>query len=103
MTTYQILCLFGIPAIISSIGAFAAGKFSGNIKRMEALERGVQALLRDRLYQAYNHYSEKGYASVHARENFENMWRQYHNLGKNGVMDDIHEKFLDLPTEQQAK
>lgn len=100
MDTYQILCLIGIPALISSGGAFIVGKFTNNIKRVEALERGVQALLRDRLYQSYTHYSERGYAPIQARENFENMWRQYHNLGKNGVMDSIHEKFMDLPTEK---
>lgn len=103
MTLYQMLCLIGIPSIISSVVAFIIGKLTGNMKRMEALERGVQAILRDRLYQTYNHHSEKGYASVHARENFENMYQQYHNLGKNGVMDDIREKFLELPTEPEER
>lgn len=100
MNTYQILCLFGIPAVVSSAGAFIASKFTNNIKRVEALERGVQALLRDRLYQSYTYYSEKGFAPIQARENFENMWQQYHNLGKNGVMDGIHIKFMELPTEE---
>ena len=27
------------------------------------------------------------------------MYKQYHNLGANGVMDDIRAKFLELPTE----
>lgn len=67
----------------------------------EALKLGVQALLRDRLIAEYNKYSEKGYAPLYARENFDNMWTQYHNLGKNGVMDDIHEKFMELPTERK--
>lgn len=46
----------------------------------------------------YNHYKEKGYAPIYARDNFENCWRQYHDLGANGVMDDIHAKFMSLPT-----
>lgn len=101
MTTYQVLCLIGIPSIFSAIVAYMIGKVTGGFKRMEALERGVQAILRDRLYQSYNHFIEKGYAPLYARENFENMYQQYHNLGKNGVMDDIHAKFFELPSEPQ--
>jgi len=99
MTIYQILCLVGVPSLITGAVAFVFGKVLGLHKRMTAVEKGVQAILRDRLYQSYNHFHEKGYAPLYARENFENMYQQYHNLGKNGVMDDIHEKFLELPTE----
>lgn len=31
------------------------------------------------------------------RDDFENCWKQYHALGANGVMDDVHKKFLALP------
>lgn len=51
----------------------------------------------------YNRYNEQGYAPIYARENFENCWRQYHALGVNGVMDDLHIKFLRLPTEPRNK
>jgi hypothetical protein len=71
--------------------------------KYEALKLGVQALLRDKLYDKYDKYTELGYAPIRARENFENIWLQYHNLGKNGVMDDIHKKFMSLPTEKEDK
>lgn len=64
---------------------------------------GLQALLRDQLIHNYNHYVDKGYAPIYAKENFENMWLQYHNLGANGVMDDIHERFKTLPIEKEDK
>lgn len=99
MTTYQVLCLIGIPSITSAIVAVLISKVVSGFKRMEALERGVQAILRDRLYQSYNHFVDKGYAPLYARENFENMYQQYHNLGKNGVMDDVHARFFELPSE----
>ncbi len=51
----------------------------------------------------YNQWSDKGYAPIYARENFENCWQQYHSLGANGVMDDIHEKFIELPTKYPKK
>ena len=68
----------------------------------EATEKGLQALLRDRLIYQYEKYKDKGYAPIYARENFENLYRQYHNLGANGVMDDIYNKFRELPTRGEA-
>ncbi len=49
----------------------------------------------------YNKWSDRGYAPIYARQNFENCWGHYHTLGANGVMDDIHEKFLQLPTQEK--
>lgn len=66
-----------------------------------ATEKGLQALLRDRLIYQYEKYKDKGYAPIYARENFENLYQQYHNLGANGVMDDIYHKFKELPTRSE--
>lgn len=104
MTTFQILSLFGIPSILTLIFTGAIGVVHTRLKdaRSEtaAVKLGVQALLRAQLVNDYNKWSPKGYAPIYARENFENVWNQYHALGANGVMDDLHEKFLDLPTEK---
>lgn len=96
--------LFG-SGILS--GAFAVlwryvkARLEANEKKTEAVCLGVQALLRDRLIEKYDKYHEKGYAPIYARENFENMWTQYHNLGVNGVMDGLRKKFMELPTEKE--
>ena len=101
MTVYQILSLvFGSGFLITIIKIFF-NKIKNNEKRTEALKLGVQALLRDRLYAYYNKYSELEYAPIYARENFENIYKQYHNLGNNGVMDDIYRKFMELPTDNE--
>ena len=60
---------------------------------------GVQALLRDRLLQAFKHYISQGYAEYNDRENVRNMYDQYEALGPNSVMTDMYEKFTDLPTQ----
>lgn len=49
----------------------------------------------------YYYWSEKEYAPIYARENFENLWEQYHMLGANGVMNDIHSRFMNLPTKKK--
>ena len=103
MTVYQILSLvFGSGCLITLIEIFYK-KIKNNEKRTEALKLGVQALLRDRLYAYYNKYSEYKYAPIYAKENFENIYKQYHNLGNNGVMDDIYRKFMELPTEEESE
>lgn len=67
-------------------------------KETTAIKLGVQAMLRAQMISDYNKYTEKGYAPIYARENFENMWIHYETLGANGVIHDIHDKFLELPT-----
>lgn len=65
-----------------------------------ALKLGVQALLRSQMINDYNHWYEEGYAPIYAKENFENVWKQYHALGANGVMDNIRNTFMGLPTQK---
>ncbi len=98
-TFYQILCLLGIPSLFTIIG-WIYKKIKKNDNETNAVKLGVQALLRSQMINDYNKWLDKAYAPIYARENFENCWRQYHNLGANGVMDDIHEKFMALPTQK---
>lgn len=102
MTIYQILTLLFGSGVLTGVAGYFYKRIKANDQKTEAVQRGIQALLRDRLYDKYEHYSDKGYAPIRARENFENMWTQYHNLGQNGVMDDIHVKFMQLPTEPKG-
>ena len=103
MTVYQWLCLFSVPALILMIVKYMLNQIKQNRKDTEAVKLGLQALLRSQMISDYNKYSEKGFAPVYARDNFENCWKQYHSLGVNGVMDDLHKKFIDLPTEAPNK
>lgn len=101
MNVYQILSLlFGSGLLTAILKAFWI-KIKVNEKKTESVQLGIQALLRDRLYHTYMKYAEKGYAPIYARENFENMYNQYHTLGANGVMDDVYKKFMALPLEKQ--
>lgn len=96
MTIYQILCILGVPALV-------AGLLKVVFSHIKGVKLGVQALLRSQMIHDYNKWAERGYAPIYARENFQNCWKQYHALGANGVMDDIHNKFLMLPIEPPKK
>lgn len=98
MTTYQILSLLGTSSVISAIAGALITRLVTFKKENDALKKGIQALLRAQMINDYNKWTTKGYAPIYARENFENCWKQYEALGENGVMNDIHVKFLALPT-----
>lgn len=68
-------------------------------KENKALKTGMQAILRDRMIQAYNHYhGTRGYMPLYAKESFAACYKSYHELGENGVMDGIYNKVMNLPT-----
>lgn len=96
---WWISLLFGSGLLIT-VGKYFINRFKANEQKTEAVCLGVQALLRDRLIHLYNKHAEKGYAPIYAKENFNNMYTQYHNLGENGVMDEIKDKFLALPDKE---
>ena len=109
ISLYQVLSLLAVPTLFALIyGRMFARiekKQQKNEKELEqnnqetkAVRLGVQALLRAQMIDSYNKWSDKGYAPIYARQCFENCYMQYHSLGANGVMDDIHEKFIELPT-----
>ena len=109
MNLYQWLCLFGIPTIIAFlISITIKNPIEKRIKKQEDAQKkqheqtkavmlGIQALLRDRLLQAFEHYETKGWASYDEKRNVENMHTQYEALGENNVMNHRYERFLALP------
>lgn len=81
-------------AVISYIFALYRAKKREN----DALRAGVQALLRDRIIQAYNHYvCEKGWAPIYAKESIDACYKSYEALGDNGVIDSLMEQLNELP------
>ena len=86
---------------ILSFVTVAGGMIIYVYTHLQALQRGVQALLRAQMIEYYNHYHDKGFAPLYARESFENCWVQYEKLGKNGVIQDVRAKFLALPTHEE--
>lgn len=103
MTLYNILSLLFGSGLLVGVGRYFMKRIKAIDQKNESVCLGVQALLRDRMIQDYNKYMELEYAPIYAKENFENMWMQYHNLGANGVMDEIHETFKHLPTEKKEE
>lgn len=93
---YWLQVIFG--GILTLI-AWTVKKLSKKMNEQEAIKMGVQALLRDRIIQAYNVYMERGYCPIYGRENLTELAKQYENLGGNGVVPQLMEKIQCLPTD----
>ena len=93
---YWLEVLFGLLITVLTL---AYRKLASRMKRQEAVELGIQALLRDRIIQTYNHYEDKGYCPIYARENVEELYTRYHDLGGNGTITSLMDKMRKVPTE----
>ena len=94
MVLLRLLCLVSFQGCLS------------NSKKMQcrqaATELGVQALLRAEIIHIYNKYMEKGKMPIYERENVAELFKQYTNLGGNGVIKELLEKLNNLPTPPQG-
>lgn len=104
LTIYDWLALLGLPGISLFLFQLIYNHFSSKIKREREdiliMKKALQALLRDRLREHYVHFIEQGWIDLDDKTNFDNMYQSYHNLGVNGVMDDMYKKIMKLPTKQ---
>lgn len=89
--------------IISASLSFAyrhlAKKITTESKKNKALHEGMQALLRDRIIGAYNHYQDKKFCPIYAKENVKRMYDAYHDLGGNDVATRLKDNLLSMPEE----
>jgi hypothetical protein len=114
MELSQILSVCGVSGIVSGlvgvlIAVFLKRPLEKRVQenedantRVEAQNKatmlGVQALLRDRLLQAFNHYLARGWIGANERDNVDNMYTQYESLGENNVISDIYNQVRALPS-----
>lgn len=84
---YWIEAGFGILLTVMLAGAKRIFTKFKMIKAEQAAQgRGIQALLRDRIVQAYYHYESTKSITLHGLENVEAMYKEYSNLGGNGAV-----------------
>ena len=98
---YWLEVAFGlIVAILTGLYRKLAKQLKEEQEKRKAADDGLQALLRDRIVQAYNHYClEKKYCPIYAKENVDSMYNAYHRLGGNGTVTGLKDKIDALPTE----
>lgn len=83
--------------ILGGVVSYIFALYRQKKKENDALKAGLQALLRDRIIQAYNHYvQDKGWIPIYAKESIDACYRSYEALGDNGVIDNLMEQINEL-------
>ena len=89
-----------VAFFVGAILTYFSTRWSTILKKVDKLEIGVQALLRDRMLQMFSYYKEKGKkVPLRERESFECMFQAYRDNDGNSFMPDVREEFLKLPHE----
>lgn len=84
--------------ILGGVVSYIFALYRQKKKENDALKAGLQALLRDRIIQAYNHYvQDKGWIPIYAKESINACYRSYEALGENGVINDLMKQLNELP------
>lgn len=80
--------------ILGGVVSYIFALYRQKKKENDALKAGLQALLRDRIIQAYNHYVQD--KAIYAKESIDACYRSYEALGDNGVIDNLMEQINEL-------
>lgn len=97
-----------IQQIESTVLAFVIGvlltyfstRWSKIFKKIDALEYGVQALLRDRMCGMRRYYTDKQKPIPQQEvDSFEQLYEAYKKLGGNGYVDNIRDEIGKMPHE----
>ena len=62
-----------------------------------AIKEGMCCVLRDTLISNHKKYTDLGHISTHGIQNWLLMYKAYHNLGGNGMIDHMKEEIEELP------
>lgn len=66
--------------------------------RQEAVENGLQSLLRAEIIRTYEKSMDRGYIPIYSREAFLICYDNYHKLGGNGAITNLAEQVKNLPS-----
>lgn len=69
--------------------------------QFKAIKAGMIAMQADRIIEAYFHYHDRGWISMHGLENVERLYAAYHKLGGNGTIKKIVEDMRSMPVEDR--
>lgn len=69
---------------------------SENMAKEGAISNGITCLLRVKLIEYHDHYVALGFIPSYARSNWEMMYKAYHGLGGNGMIEGMNEEVKKL-------
>ena len=85
--------------------SFCIKTLQKKLKKQEAIQQGLLAILHDRLLQECNQYLSQGYIPLDKAEeildNLKIIYDAYHSLGGNGTGTSIYKRTINLPLKKE--
>ena len=63
----------------------------------QAIEDGLQCLLRAEIIRCHDKYMDKKYCPIYAKESLRRVYTAYHNLGGNDIATQLYKECMALP------
>lgn len=70
---------------------------------LDNMKKGMQKDIRRSLRQDGEVLLNRGYATQAEKTEFDELYWAYHNLGRNGVMDTLHDQIMNLPNKPKGE
>jgi hypothetical protein len=77
--------------VVTSIAAFFVN--------MRLIKNGLQCLLRVKIIEIHDKYTEKGFCPIAIKESLVRLYKAYHALHGNDVATGLYHETMELPTE----
>lgn len=91
---YWLEFLFGS---LISVVTFLIKKISDYKKILSFTTKGVQMLLKCKIIENYNMYKKRGIITIYEKEIMNELYKEYENLGGNGIIKYIKNELDELP------
>lgn len=89
-----------IAFLLGSVLTYFGARWSKILRKIDSLEYGVQALLRDRMCGMRRYYTDKQKPVPQQEvDSFEQLYEAYKKLGGNGYVDSIRDEIGRMPHE----
>jgi hypothetical protein len=86
-----------LGACIDTVNQNLQSKIEHDSVEQERTKEAIKAILRNQMLGSYNRSEERGYIGDWDRDNFEQLFQIYTELGGNSYMHTVHEKILLMP------
>ena len=86
-----------ISTFIDNVGDKLKVKFERDAAEQKLTKEAIKAMLRNQMLGSFNRSEERGYIGDWDRDNFEQLFSIYTELGGNSYMHTVHEKILRMP------
>ena len=92
-----------LPIILTALTGYIVWILKRQKKDRDANSRGTMLLLRVQIIEYHDKYVREGKIPSYAYENFDEMYRAYHELGGNGMITKMYEEVKELHLREKGE